>query len=66
MLTDEQLKGEYIGRYRVCVDEDGYSISIDEVTSDEEMEDRPSSRIDGDDDIIEVVVTSSNLPPNAS
>lgn len=34
LLVDAQLKGVYVGWYRIRIDEDGYSLCIDEDTGD--------------------------------
>lgn len=65
LQADAQLRGEYFGGYRIHVYENGYSLPVDEATGDEEWGDRPSSRKDGDDYIIEDVVTPSNPPSSA-
>lgn len=50
--ADAQLKGKYVGGYRICVDEDIYLLRIDEATGDKERGDCSSPQNDGDDDII--------------
>lgn len=65
LLADEQSIGEYIGGYCKCFGEYGSSLFIDEATSDEEPVDVPSSQIDDEDDIIEVVVSNLNTSSSA-
>lgn len=63
LLSGAQSNGEYVEGCRICVGKDGYSLSIDEATRDEEPGDRLFSPKSGEDDIIEVVVQPSNRPP---
>lgn len=69
VLADVQLRGEYVRGYFILVGEDGYSLHIAEATNGEERAiergDRLSPQNDGDDDIIEVVVTPFNPPIRA-
>lgn len=56
LLFDVHFRGEYVKGHGTSIDEDGNSLSIDEATSDEEHDNRPSTPR-GIDDIIEVAVS---------
>lgn len=43
ILTDTQMRVEYVRRYRIFVGEHGHSLRIDKARSDEELGDRLSS-----------------------
>lgn len=66
LQENAQSKAEYIGVYRICVDDDGHLLCIDRATSDEECGDSPSRQNNGDDHIIEVPVLPYNPPRNAT
>lgn len=63
LLSDAQLRGEYVGGYLIRISENCYSLSIDEATSDEVRSDQRSALENGDNDIIEVVPSAKPLPP---
>lgn len=60
MLGDAQARGEYPGGFRVCVGEDGHSLHIEGLESDEERGGRTPPPEGGERGHVVVVV-----PPSA-
>lgn len=66
LLVDVQSVCKYFQCYRVPVGEDGYSVSSDEPTSEEEPGDHLFSQDNGDNDIIEVIILLSKLSASST